>query len=245
MSSFSYLNTEGLTHSEQHILKGRLYHEFEVITTDFGSLVFRTRASLIKQGVTVEELVQLLMTVGAFQPTLPTLPLFEDCLEELEAADSINKVFKILRGYWSFFSYHIIEFIIHELGTPEDKERLKSYAAKLDEYSKRSVFECPSFSSTKRDQANLIVKLEGVRLEVYTTKHLQVFQSRISNIIKVSKYTLQLCTVEKGCLQLIFQMPHFVKEVIFPLSDSQKAALQAEGVTRLTCDDYQCSFKVL
>ena len=39
-------------------------------------------------------------------------------------------------------------------------------------------------------------------------------------------------------------MPHFVKEVIFPLADSQKAALQVEGVTRLTCEDYQCPLEV-
>ena len=35
-----------------------------------------------------------------------------------------------------------------------------------------------------------------------------------------------------------------MKEVIFPLSESQKTELQNEGVTLLTCDDYQCPIKV-
>ena len=244
MSSFSYLNTEGLNASQKRILRGRLYREFEKITTDFGSLVYRTYESLIKQGITVQQLVCLLGGLDAFQPTVRKRPLLEDRIEELQAADSIDKVFLILRGYMSFFSHHIIEYIILEFGTQQDKENLHSYTTKLTEYSRRSVFECPTYSLARKDEANLIVKLEGVVFERYNLTHLAVLESRISNIIKVAKYTLRLCTVEKGCLQLTFQMPHFVKEVMFPLTDSQKAALQVEGVIRLTCEDYQCSLKV-
>ena len=244
MSSFPYLNTDGLSHSQKQILRGKLYHEFEVITTDFSSLVYNTCESLLQQGVTVRKLVLLLMTLDAFQPTLPNRPLLEEHIEELKVADSIYDVFFILRGYMSFFSFHIIDHIIRKFGTQKDNENLQNYDTKLDEYSRRSVFECPTYSLRRKDQANLIVKVEGVNLEIYTAKHLEVFQSRISNIIKVSKYTLRLCTVEKGCLQLTFQMPCFVKEVIFSISASQKAALQGEGVTRLTCDGYQCPLKV-
>ena len=244
MSSFPYLNTNGLNHSQKQILRGKLYHEFEVITTDFGSLVYSTCESLIQQGVTVQQLVLLLRTLDAFQPTLPSQPLLEERIEELKSANSIYDVFFILCGYMSFFSYHIIDYIICKFGTQEDKKNLQNYTTKLDKYSRRSVFECPSYSPRRKDQANLVIKLEGVNLEKYTAKHLEVFQSRVSNIVKISKYTLRLCTVEKGCLQLTFQMSHFVKEVIFPLSESQKTALQDEGVTRLTCDNYQCLFKV-
>ena len=246
MSSFSYLNTEGLSHSQKQILSGRLYCEHEVIVSEFTRLVYKTCKSLVQQGVTVQELVRLLMMLHSFQPTapLPSRPLLEERIEDLKAANTLDDVFLILRSYMSFFSYQIITVIIDEFGTPEDKENLHNYTTKLDEYSRRSVFECPSYSRTRNDQANLVVKLEGINLEKFNVKHLQVFQSRISNIIKVSKYTLRLCTVEKGCLELTFQMPHFVKELMFPLFESQKTALRAEGVTRLTCDELECSFKV-
>ena len=178
MSSFPYLNTEGLNHSQKQILRGKLYHEFEEITTDFGILVYGTCESLIQQGVTVQQLVLLLMTLDAFQPTLPSRPLLEEHIEEFKAADNIYDVF-ILRGYMSFFSYHIIDYIIRKFGTQKDKESLQNYATKLDRYSRRSVFECPTFS-LRKDQANLVVKIEGVNLEKYTAKHLEVFQSRIS-----------------------------------------------------------------
>ena len=244
MSSFSYLNTKGLDDSQMQILRGRLYREFEVITTNFGSLVYKTCGSLIQQRITVRELVRLLMALGAFQPTLCERPLFEECLEELQAADSIDKVFFKLRGYMSFCSYHIVEYVIDAFGTQQDKENLCDYTAKLNEYSRRSIFECPTYSLARKDQANLVVKLEGVNLERYNLIHLAALKSRISSIIKVTKYTLRLCTVKDGCLQLTFQMPHFVKAVIFPLTDSQKAALKVEGVVRLTCEDHQCSLEV-
>ena len=242
MSSFSHLNTEELDDSQKRILKGRLYREFEVITTDFGSLVYKTYESLIQQGITVQQLVCLLGGLDAFQPMLHKRPLL--CIEELQAADNIDKVFLILRGYMSFFSYRIIEYIIGQFGTEQDKENLDSYTTKLTEYSRRSIFECPTYSLARKDHASLVVKLEGFVFERYNLTHLAVLESRISDIIEVTKYTLRLCTVEKGCLQLTFQMPHFVKEVIFPLTDSQKAALKVEGVTRLTCEDYLCSLEV-
>ena len=242
MSSFPYLNTDGLDDSQKQILRGRLYHEFEEITTDFGSLVYNTCESLVKQGITVQELVLLLMTLLAFQSTVCERPLLEECMEELQSAESIDQVFfkLTLRGYISFFSYHIIEYIIRKFGTRQDKENLCNYTTALNEYSRRSIFECPAYSLARKDQAKLVVKLEGVNLETYNLIHLEAFKSRISKIIKIAEYTLQLCTVEKGCLQLTFQMPLFVKEVIFPLTDSQKAALKVEGVSRLTCEDHKC-----
>ena len=244
MSSFPYLNTEGLNHSQKQILRGKLYHEFEEISGEFGILFQGTCESLIQQGVTVQRLVLFLRTLDAFQPTLPRRPLLEEHIEELKTADSIYDVFHVLHDYTSFFSYHIIECIIRKFGTPKDKECLQDYTNKLEIYSRRSVFECPTYSVRRKDQADLVVKLEGVNLEKYTPKHLEVFQFRISNIIKVSKYTLRLVTVQEGCLQLTFQMPHFVKEEIFLLSDSQKAALQDEGVTHLTCDDHHYPLEV-
>ena len=244
MNHFPYLDTEELDETEKELLKGRLYREYQAISSEFGILVFDTCGSLIKRGIKVQELVRLLMTLLAFQPTLPKTPLLKECIEKLEVAADIDKVFRILmfQGYMSFFSYHIIECIIHKLGDQKDEENLQGYTAKFNEYSRRSIFECPTYSLARRNRANLVVKLEGVDLEKYSLIYLTVFKSRISDIIKITKYTLRLCTVEKGCLQFTFQMPHFVKEVVFPLTDSQKVALKAEGVAHLTCEDYQCSF---
>ena len=81
--------------------------------------------------------------------------------------------------------------------------------------------------------------------EDFTVKELKKFQYRLSTTLHVSPQSvLRLCRVEEGCLQLIFQVPSFVQQEIFPLSSEQESALAAEGVIRLTCGDYQFAAKV-
>ena len=76
-------------------------------------------------------------------------------------------------------------------------------------------------------------------------EELENFQYRLSKLFGVSPQSvLRLCRVEEGCLRLIFQMPSFVQQEIFPLSSEQEEALAAEGVIRLTCGDYQFAAKV-
>ena len=233
------MNTEGLTSDEQEILRGKLLDEFEKITMCFSHLMSETCKSLIERGVTVLELVRVLIYLGAFQPSVGQKPVLEEKLENLRKAERIDDVFYILRHYVSFFNYNIIEHVINELGSAEDCERLRTYKAELDEYSKRSVFECPSYSIFQPDHADLVMKIEGT-LE-YNVKQLETFKARVSSIIHLSKYTLRLCSVEKGCLELQFQIPHFVEETIFPLSQDQQEALREQGVKKLMCGD-QCYF---
>ena len=242
-SSFLYLNTKGLTENQQAILKGRLYADFEKINSQFNSLVTRTWKSLRHEGVTAKQLVRTLLMLDAFQPTKPAKPLLGECIEDLNRCAELNDVLMILRCYISFFSHEIIDIIINELGTPEDQKRLHEYIAKLDEYSKRYIFECPMYSPVRPDQATLIFKADGIDSKTYNIKHIQKFQSCISNIMGVAQHSLRLCTIDEGCLQFTFQMPHFMKD-IFPLTDSQSTALRDAGVTCLTCGDYKCFCKV-
>ena len=103
----------------------------------FQELVSATMNSFIRQNVSQAVLVAHVMTLGAFKPVFkePQMPLFQYCFKELEAADSIPKIFLVLKDYFSFFNYHIIEHIIEQLGTEEDKERLQTYKKDFSKYA--------------------------------------------------------------------------------------------------------------
>ena len=65
--------------------------------------------------------------------------------------------------------------------------------------------------------------------EQFTVEELENFRYRLSKIFCVSSQSvLRLCRVEKGSFQLIFQVPSFVQQEIFPLSSEQERALAAE-----------------
>jgi len=103
------------------------------------------------------------------------------------------------------------------------------------------VYECPpQFGPVSNvGHVDIFVKVDS-RYEDYDVIEIEVFSQKLSELLKVSyEGVMCLCTVEKGCFQLIFQIPLFVKEEIFPLSREQERALVAEGVIRLSCGKYQ------
>ena len=191
----------------------------------------------------LDELVAHVMTLGAFKPVFKEsqVPLFQYCFKELEAADSIPKIFLVLKDYFSFFNYHIIEHIIEELGTEEDKERLRTYKKDFSQFAKRRIFECqPEFGPVSdAGHADIFVKLDST-CKKYTIEEIEVFRHKLSEILRVSSQgVLRLCRVVKGCFQLTFQVPSFVQQEIFPLSREQEMLLETKGVIALTCGEYQ------
>ena len=242
-NTFPYLKLSGLTDEQQENLKERLRFETREIMMRFQELVSATIKSLIRQNVSVDELVPHVMTLGAFDPVVkePQVPLFQDCLKELKAAVTISKVFMVLNDYFSFFNYDIIEHIIKVLGTIEDKAELQKYKDKFDQYSRRRIFECgPHFGPEKeKDHPDIFVKLDS-RYDNYTVAEIKGFCRKLSEILHLSsKGVLRLCRVEKGCFQLTFQVPSFVQHETFPLSNKQERTLKAEGVIKLACGEYQ------
>ena len=247
-SSFPYLKVSGLTPEQQEGLSIRLCVESEDIVHKFWYLHSRVLKSLCEQNVSVDKLVAHLLSLRAFDPVYKDSqkPALQTFFQELRSAGSIEDVLFIIREYVSFFNYRVIEHIVDGLGTDKDKVELQNYEKDFDEYSKRRVYECPPEYGSKSDadHADLVVKVDSV-YEDFTVKELKKFQYRLSRILHVSPQSvLRLCRVEEGCLQLIFQVPSFVQQEIFPLSSEQVSALTAEGVIRLTCGNYQFAAKV-
>ena len=159
----------------------------------------------------------------------------------MESADTIPKIFLILKDYFSFFNYDIIEHIITVLGTKEDKANLQSYKEKFDQYAKRRIYECgPHFGPVSdTDHPDVFVKVDS-RYDNYTVEEIKGFCNKLSDVLRVSSQgVLHLCRVEKGCIQLTFQIPSFVQQEILPLSREQTRTLKAVGAIKLTCGKYQ------
>jgi len=242
-SSFPYLDLSGLTHEQQQELRGRLRFESQRIMIRFQELVSATIKSLKRRCVPLDELVSHVMTLGAFDPVFKEsqVPVFCHCFKELKAADTIPKVFMVLNNYFSFFNYHIMEHIIKELGTEEDKAELQRYKKDFDQYAKRRVFECqPEFGPVSdTDQSDIFVKVDS-HYDNYTVTQVEGFRHKLSEILCVSSQgVLRLCRVDRGCFRLMFQVPLFVQQEIFPLSGKQEKVLTDMGVIRFTCGEYQ------
>ena len=242
-SSFPYLNLSGLTHAQKQELKGRLRLEYQEIMMQFQKLVSATMTSLTKRHISLTDIVSHIMTLGAFDQVYdgPQVPAFHHRYKELQAADTVSKIFLILKDYFSFFNYHIIEHIITTCGTKKDKRNLRRYSKKFDQYAKRRIFEChPQFGSeSETDHADVFVKVDS-QYENYTVTEVERFRCHLSKLLHVSPQgVLRLCRVEKGCFLLMFQVPSFMQQKIFPLSKEQERGLAEKRVIRITCGQYQ------
>ena len=189
------------------------------------------------------ELSNRLNSLGSYRPTRKPTPLLRNQLDEIMRAECVENVFCILGNYYSFFNYGLIEKIISWFGTQEDKKRLKAYTEHFKRFCKRRTFECPSKifgHPVNEGKTNLVVKVEeswdpkvGCSLE----NVLRLCNS-LGEILEVESETLYLYQIDEGCVELLFQVPSFVEEDIFPLSMEQQHALASIGVPRLTCVRY-------
>ena len=224
-------------------LRNRLQSESRDIMFKFQHVVNVARKSLMEQKVSVDELLSCLTILKTFDPVTKD-QLSQNCYSDLMKAETVPKVFIALSNYFSFFNYDIIDLIINELGTEEDKQELEKYKNEFQLYAKRRIHECPKFGTvSEMGHADMIVKIDS-HYDNYTVQELWGFRKRLSEILRISLILLRLCQVEEGCLQVLFQVPSFVEQKIFPLSSEQERALVAEGVIKLTCGNYEFVAKV-
>ena len=203
--------------------------------------------------VTVKILSARLASLSAYKPVRAHKPLLQDQLEEIEEkCTTIDDVFFLLRKYYSFFNFGIIRRIITWFPTPDDEQRLEQYTEDFKEFCKRRTFECPPdiFGHTCESKSILIVKTEDnwdphEETQGKVLDWVLKLQSVLAEILEVEAETLYICRIDKGCVELQFQVPSFVEEDIFPLSVEQERSLFTSKVAKLTCGSYSFPSKVI
>ena len=226
--SFTYLNTGKLSSQARIALESKLLKDSDNIMSKFGDLIHHTVNSIVTS-VSVKELRIRLSSLGAYRPTRKPVPLLRHQLDEIERAEDVPSVFCILDKYYSFFNYGIIEKLIGWFGTPEDKERLETYTENFKRFCKRRIFECPPdiFGHTvDKGKTNLVMKVEESwdPREGCSLENVIRLCNSLAEILEVEPETLYLCRIDKGCVELLFQVPSFVED-IFPLSIEQQQSL--------------------
>ena len=214
----------------------------------FQKLVSATIVSIEKQQIPLTTIRSHIMTLGAFAPMHEgsQVPALNNHSIYLHAEETVPGIFLVLKDNLSFFNYHILEHIITVLGTEEDKENLQRYKKEFDQYAKRRIYEClPQFGPVSENgYVDVFVKVDS-QYERYTVAEVEIFRCQLSKILNVSyQGVLRLCRVEKGCFQLTFQVPTFVQQAIFPLSNQQERALAEKGVIKFMCGEHQFIRKV-
>ena len=223
--------------------KRQLYADSEDMIYKFQKLFTSTRNSLVRRNISAKTLAHHLECLEQLKPTLNDSrePVFGHQLPKLRKSKSVDDAMSVVNKYCSFFNHHMVELIIEELGTEQDKEKLAKYKEDFAKYGERHVFECPSEVGEiyEEGQANMFVILDDSS-DKCSMNHISVFVSNLKKVLNISDgVSLRLCRIRLGSLKLIFQLSLIVQQVIFPLSSDQEADLVCLGVIQLSCGDYQ------
>ena len=239
--TFPLLNLKKMDEDERERLHQRLFAESESMEYKFQELFKATRISLVERKIAVGELLKHLDCLGSIKPLYKgtTLPVLGCQLPELRKTASVDDAMSVISGYCSFFNFRIIECIVENLGTDQDKMSLKKYIEEFSVYAQRHVFECPAELGEidEESHANMFVTLDAT-YDSYTASHLCSFVGNLQRVLKIPAMSLRLCRIGPGSLKLVFQLPLSLQQTTFPLSSDQEAALSNIGVLLLSCGDY-------
>ena len=208
----------------------------------FQKLFSATKKSLREKKVTASELVGHLECLGFLKPTFKDAGLspLQHQLPKLAESKTVDDVMSIVKDYCSFFNYHLLEHIIDEFGTTQDKENLAAYKKDFEEYAQCCVIEGPLEVGKMSEDgfSNMFVTLDDV-FDNCTLSHLNVFVADLRKVLNISSDVgLRLCYINRGSIKLTFQLPYSVQQDVFPLSPKQEALLADLGVVELSCGVY-------
>jgi hypothetical protein len=238
---FPYVNMKHMSDGEREELESRLREAFLSINREYAKFTYRLRKSLEQCNITPKELSDVLMDVRGCLPLAKHSILLEDRYDELRRAEDIARVFEILRDYSSFFNHELIAFIVEMVGTEKDRQNLALYQEKFAAYCKRHVFECPSFSAKSNKLASFVLKVDQrmslSESRIFTAESLLHFKSKVAEVFGVTKYSLKLCSVQEGCLEMLFQTPSYVMGVILSQLDEKRSDLCSLGIQKVCFGD--------
>ena len=236
-TKFPYLDVSSLSEHEKADLEVQLRSDIRSIKSKFSDFRVAVRDSL-RSRIPLDDIKDSILSLDAFTDGIGVGVLDPIDAQKIESAESLSRVFMTLRTYISFFNYEIIERLITQYGTNDDKKQLQDYYKELDTFCQRNVYEIPpnALSNPRPEAKELVLKCTQ---DTLTLHDVRAIKEKAARILGLQYSTLQLHTIEKGCVELHFLISAAVANHIFPVSPSQHSALSEIGVTIFLLDDAQ------
>ena len=126
-------------------------------------------------------------------------------------------------------------YVIRKLGDDTDEENLKQYCMKFKSFCERKVFEVPptAFKSGRDDTKKKKFVILVTKDIVETLNDVKVSQRKIATILGVKSSALELHVIDKASIILVFSVPSWVAQQLFPLDTSTHEQLMSGGFTLL------------
>ena len=228
-------------------------YESSKIEAKFAKLASSIHQSLITRNVPRDRLVACLMGFSCLTKVFDggDYSVFHKQRRKFtDPTTTVSSVWIIVAEYFSFFDYEVLELIVDDLGDENDKRKVAGYRKDFEAYAKRRMFidQTKTENEVSPGEKSTFDQIVYVMLDSSyddcDVGHLKKLQEKLSNLLKLKRGVLRLRKVRKGSIQVLFQIPDVITDIIFPLSPDQESALRELRVTQLDCRNYHFRAKV-
>ena len=217
---FPYLDHGALSENERLLVEGRLLDETKKIVCLFADTENSVIISLVAQKVVVNHLKNY---VGNFLKLVGS----DKDVDRLEKSTDLYDVFFALYPFKSFFNYEIIEKIVLQFGSIEDRRLMEEYISHFNKFCERSVFEVPPniFHDSETKPGEKVFSVKFTKEGRASLGDVGAVRRKLADILEIEVFALQLCCITDGCVCLKFLVSALSAEKIFSLSQSQMGSL--------------------
>ena len=202
----------------------------------FGGLIIKVIASIKEARIEVKALVTYLHQIEPFDAALTTarqscLFFTPEVIHSMEAGD-VDNIFRELKHYYSWFNFDLIEAIISVFCSDDKdvKKELSDYKVQMREYCKQRLCKIPKVFCEHGDRATSCVFKIDKEWRTMRLSELKTIEKNICRVLKLKNVALFLQAVSNGCVEVTFDIPVHVVDIVFPLSEDQVKALKEHGV---------------
>ena len=247
-TQFICLKTPGLSPSQKDILLLQVKADADTLRKQFTIVICQFK-SWMEENVSIEEYRKVITDIQGIMSCKKDVPMLMDRWKEIKTADHFE-CSNILSDYYTWFNCDILKEVVEIVKTKLQSDRaeflssLKSYVDEVYRYSKRNIFECPAPSGLSRTKGTTycVLKVSIAQLpeqeNKVTAEEIATFTAKLKQYLQLQDYALKLCTVDSGCLQLVYSIPLCVYNALFPLDEDQFKAIQVLGVMEIITKDH-------
>lgn len=230
--SYPYLPLDHLSDDDKEDLIQKLSDDTANIIKDFADLFMNTCVSLKAKQITIAQLTNAALSLGAHKSQSNPLPLLEPDEANLRGSTNLDDAFNVLRKHVSFFNYEILGHVIEYLGEPEDKKNFDRFCSKFKEFCQRKLFEVsPRAFSPSGDQLQRPFVILGTKDMFEKLIDVKDAQRRVASILGLRSSTLQLKQIDISSVILVFSIPEKISDTVFPLERDTINELKGSGYT--------------
>ena len=158
--------------------------------------------------------------------------------DEIEASNDVNKLTKKIHEHQSFMNFDIlINKLIQEFGSEQDKTKADNYIESFKEYAKCRVFDCSKMYQSVLTNHFSAIFIINKNQDEYRISDLYSFRLELSKYIDMDDTKILLAGIEGGSVRVLVQIPNsFLKRLLYqPLYPKKITAFKEETSVKSYC----------